>query len=1034
MIGRVGYPSPTLTPTGRRAPERASRPSAAPPCRALTLLLGLVALASAQGLDSDLPGDRVQALVALSREGEGAAARMPQLIEALYDEEVGVRVQAVQAAGALGPVAWRTHPLLAELAMEDEWVKGGAQRFAGADARPVDAEWWRLGRAIRSGGLAPEPHLGHPHAYVRHHAYEALLRRDPFPAALVAERLAYAPARERRLASWTLARAAHRSAEAADLLEALLSDRDLWVGENALKGLRQRKPAAVVAALGDWLSSDEPRRRAAARIHVGGFGPAAAPLLPQLIDELYDALPADTVIEALRGLGPAAAPAAPYLLEVAESPATHETRRPALRALLSALGGAHAPPPAEAGGPNRRRALAVAKAEAGGGAGAAELASMVESPDEGLRQRAAAALMRLQAAAAPARERLLGNSVDPRLALQVLHWAGLLSGEDLPWIVARIGDPALAEDAIRAAGGLGEAARPAVPRLVACLRSTELGAAARAALFALGPVAGEAAMELLATAAPRDPLLIENLLALGPRGEEAVAEAIRSGGPDLRASALRLLRGRAALPPVVAAAAAPFLPGPPGPPPAAPLPSRGPEELAALLGDADAAVRASAARELQRLQQRARPALAAVGAAYAAGGAAPGTLQQILESHGEEGVPFLFAATASRDPQATTRAGLALARCGDVGIAFLSARLYDRDPRVRIRAAQALSLCGERAIDLVGPCVGRDPHPRVRQVALGALLAQKSATGRVLRHLVAALDFPDAWATASKAIGRFGEEGRGAVREAAEAGSPGARLLLAESSEGPEFLPALLSSREPSHVKRGLALALRLGPLAAPAVPALLRMLDRDLDAPTLRAVLLALASIGPAAREASLRLGETFGSLPAEYVPLLRATLALVEHGAGATPGLIEEGTGEVRMFVLEMLRGQGAVALDALALLARMPKLVFEDEVTEALAKIGKPAVPVFRDLLVDPAPGLRRKGAIGLGAIGRDAADAVGDLVRALDDREAEVVVDAARALGAVGPAAREAIPRLRLLERFPRYAKAAGAALRAIERGS
>ncbi len=968
-------------------------------------LLLLAGFALADGLASDLPFERSQALVALGREGERACDRIPRLIEALYDEDTGVRVQAVQAAGALGSVAWRAHPLLHELAAEDDWLRGAARQFVVGPVLPPDRDWWRLGRAIRSGATPCEPHLGHPHAYVRHHAYEALLGRDPFPVATVQARLDGAPPRERRLAAWTLARAAHRSGPAADLLEALLDDRDSRICDSAARGLRKPRPVALIAALGRWLSAPETERQDVARLHLGGWGGAAAPLLPHLIDHLYEPVPAPAVLDALRDLGPAAAPAAPYLREVAESRATHEAIRPALRALAASLGGAGGAPPA-AEGPNRRRALAIARLESMGGAGALGLAANLEREDRKLRHESACALMRLGGEAAPARESLMRTTLDPRLALQVLHGARLLSGADLPWLLARVDDPAVATAAIEAIGGLGEAARPAVPALIGKLGPEEVGGYARAALLALGPVA-----------------------------VEAIAEVVRSGSPELRARAERFLQDAKPAPPATVAEAAPRRRAP-RVPAAVPRPAKSAEELAAQLGDPDAVVRAEAVKALGGLGAGARPALAAIGAAYARDPALRTPLQAILESFGSDALPWLFAGTAGRDRQATVRAALAIVACGDAGVAFLAERLGDRDPRVRLRALKALGYAKERAIDLVGPSVGGDPHPRLRQAALELLMSQRAEPGRVIPHLVRALDSPDAWGSVSKALASFGEEGARAVRAAATGGegSPGAALLLAESGITPDTLALLLRSREPAHVSRALAAVPRFGPAAASALPSLRRLLDGDVDGRTLRPLLLAFASMGPAAREVAPRLQELYGSLPPESAPLLRATLALLEHGAHAVPGLIEEGTGEVRTFVLEMLRAQGAAALDAHALLVRIPKPVFEHEVLEMLVKIGKPAVPVFRGLLADAAPALRKRGALGLAGLGGEAAEAVPDLVRALDDRDEDLVAEVATALGAIGPAAREAIPRLRVLARFPRYAKVAGAALKAIERGS
>lgn len=81
-----------------------------------------------------------------------------------------------------------------------------------------------------------------------------------------------------------------------------------------------------------------------------------------------------------------------------------------------------------------------------------------------------------------------------------------------------------------------------------------------------------------------------------------------------------------------------------------------------------------------------------------------------------------------------------------------------------------------------------------------------------------------------------------------------------------------------------------------------------------------------------------------------------------------------------------------------------------SEALARIGPPAVPQVRQLLHDPRPEIRVKGADILAEIGPDAKDAVPDLTALLSDPDADVRAAAAHALGQIGPSASDAVPAL------------------------
>jgi len=95
--------------------------------------------------------------------------------------------------------------------------------------------------------------------------------------------------------------------------------------------------------------------------------------------------------------------------------------------------------------------------------------------------------------------------------------------------------------------------------------------------------------------------------------------------------------------------------------------------------------------------------------------------------------------------------------------------------------------------------------------------------------------------------------------------------------------------------------------------------------------------------------------------------------------------------------------------------------------LAFYGAPAVPALLDGLRDPDPQVRVGAARGLGQIGPAARDAVGVLVAALNDSDPRVRFDVAMAIGRIGPTARDAIPGLGRALRDPAPEVRVGAAM-------
>lgn len=85
-------------------------------------------------------------------------------------------------------------------------------------------------------------------------------------------------------------------------------------------------------------------------------------------------------------------------------------------------------------------------------------------------------------------------------------------------------------------------------------------------------------------------------------------------------------------------------------------------------------------------------------------------------------------------------------------------------------------------------------------------------------------------------------------------------------------------------------------------------------------------------------------------------------------------------------------------------------EQAATDALGRIGPPAIPALIQALRSQDPLVRRKSAEVLARMGSDAKDAVPDLIRLLDDPDPLIRKTAARTLGRIGPDSAPAIPAL------------------------
>ncbi len=231
---------------------------------------------------------------------------------------------------------------------------------------------------------------------------------------------------------------------------------------------------------------------------------------------------------------------------------------------------------------------------------------------------------------------------------------------------------------------------------------------------------------------------------------------------------------------------------------------------------------------------------------------------------------------------------------------------------------------------------------------------------------------------AAKALGEIGPAAAAAVPELVKA--------LRNCSYG--------SAREPFVKALG-----QIGPAATKAVPALRDAL-RDSDQWVRRCVVTALGQIGAVSE--IINAFRKYDSLRNSKVDMFGGV------GPAAVPGLIQALWDEHHYIVREAAYALGRIGPAAVE---AVPALIdalggedtdAQDEVTVALVKIGPAAVPALIDVLRGGGEGVGRA-ADALGAIGPAAVEAVPALADALRDEDADVRSCVAYALGKIGPGA-------------------------------
>lgn len=356
--------------------------------------------------------------------------------------------------------------------------------------------------------------------------------------------------------------------------------------------------------------------------------------------------------------------------------------------------------------------------------------------------------------------------------------------------------------------------------------------------------------------------------------------------------------------------------------------------------------------------------------------------------------------------------------------------LRDRHYWVRDEAAEALIAIGPAALPQVIRAMKSD-SPRARAAATRVIGNMVSESHLILPALTEALKDPDARvrATSAAALGGYGSEAVAALAAAASEKDPCVAVAIAEALErlhaGPSVaVAALMRLLDQPEAKLAAVRGLQqYGVLAKRAIPALVNAYPAGVDnvyAELDDAVIKALEHIGPPHIDDLPAFDELVRNESADVRRLAARQLGMMgDVGAArdrATKALkppLSDSSAVVRM---EAARSLWSLQHDAAPVLGVLESAADGDEydairgVSETLAEIGKPAVPVLIRLLENENEKVRWWSAEALGQIGGEAADALPSLSKALLDEDSGVRDAISRAIGQLGPAGAPAVPAL------------------------
>jgi HEAT repeat protein len=856
-----------------------------------------------QGCKSVVPGVRVEAAEALGRIGPGADSAVPTLLPLLQDTSAGPRVAAARALGRIAPESDAVVARLRETLREND------NDLRLESARALGAFGSRASSAIPELRVAVKD----PVRRVRNAAARALVRIGKPSVHALVELLKDNDHLVRRQALLALRDLGPDAIAAVPALTTALADSTTSLRPLAIEALAAIGSPGVsplVKLFQDDSSADLRTRAASALARIG---PRAAGARQALTDTLRDKTPGlrPATIAALGAMGPEARPAVSALVKLYEEEV-------ALRfEILAALGRIR--PEAKDGLPLFRKALADDRIDIRGAAlmnldalgaearpAAADVVARLEDANAGVRHLAALALVRMSEGkqALPAIKKGLESAVaiDRERALWMAGGLGPVARELLPSIRARLTDDH-ADVRLVAVWALGEVdaldktvldglqkqlanplrllSRPG-PQLLSGLGVfrllARLGADARPAVPALRHLLDKETNLILRLEAAR------TLGAIGPAAREALPalfRLLRDIDRDRDIDSDEILDALS-------------------------LNKPGEARMNRLVVVADADLRRDADRALLHLRKSGLGDMTAVDAVLSE--AASLLRQEVLSAIARIGPAAVSPASAdlrSESAGARRRAATVLVHLGPAAreaVPALRATLQDRNPAVAVEAAAALhAVAGEKdaLLDMLIDGLSREDEVPLR--AAKVLRQIGPAATRAVPALQKALRHP-----------------RGKVREEA------ARALGAIRPESKQAREALRERlRDPrDRVRVQAALSLRALDATFDPLPVLLAVL-RETDSSRSRpSCVKAILSLGKAAKPALPHLHALLAD-PNDQVRLLTAqALWKLSKDASVVDGLAAIAANSrirssVRLSALKVLADMGTTARPALPLL---------------------------------------------------------------------------------------------------------------------
>jgi len=608
------------------------------------------------------------------------------------------------------------------------------------------------------------------------------------------------------------------------------------------------------------------------------------------------------------------------------------------------------------------------------------------------------------AAIAPLIEALRSDDTMLRAgAAKALGGMGPAAKDALPALLENLGhgDAVVTREVADALGAIGATAKPKIVEALAWKESRQRSTAALA-LAAMGKTAADTAPALLAQLEQEtDSAVRISLLTALPRiGAEPAAfvpkliDGLKDDTEANRHAAINgLLSARTAQKQIVTA-------------------------LTALLRDPNPVLSERAAYVLGRLGEASAPAVPAmVELALKQTPPAPSYLEALVQI-GEPAIAPMLASVEKAAPSTLTREHWAvqcLAQMGGVAAVPVARSLTHQSANVRLLAVRALAELGPDAESSAAALMERldDADLRVRGTALVALAAVGTPIKTLQPRLETAFkdNAPAIRGAAVEAALRLGNEGKvfqPAVAAALKDKDPLVRqaALGALGPDSADAVPSLIEMLRDAVMRPGAIDALgRIGPAAKPAAAALGEIVAGKARDERLHA-LQALAKIGPAAQEAQTVIATARQDAePAMRTAAITASVQVTpdnaERIAILTAGL-EDGDIMVRRASAELVGKLGDKGVEAAPKLVAMIEVESDREfVLTALDQLPPRNVGLFTGLLAHARRDVRILACQKLGRMGRTAREAIPALEKMTGEQDEELSRAARRALRTVNP---------------------------------